>query len=133
MVEGPTLQDLWTGSPYQQVQQTFCADTQGSREVYEESYKRVIFSGLTLDRKRVVLMGRLCADGDEHVATELLPIAEFGLVNADVLAPSSMVLAALKEAMEPDVGYLCSLLGDGRVNDDKYEDEGELIGGQSRQ
>eukprot|EP00965_Chrysotila_dentata_P155395 5133676-Pleurochrysis_carterae.AAC.4 len=81
-------------------------------------------SGLALDGKRVVLMGQLCADGDEHVATELLPIAEFGLINADGLAPSSMVLAALKEAMEPHVGHLCSLLGDGRVNDVEYGDAG---------
>eukprot|EP00965_Chrysotila_dentata_P092480 3051782-Pleurochrysis_carterae.AAC.2 len=78
-------------------------------------------------------MGQLCADGEENVATELLPIAESGLVNTEGLAPSSMVLAALKEAKELDVGHLCSLLGDGRIDDEEYGDAGEFIGGESRQ
>eukprot|EP00965_Chrysotila_dentata_P090893 2999554-Pleurochrysis_carterae.AAC.1 len=78
-------------------------------------------------------MGQLSADGEEYVATELLPTAESGLVNTEGLAPSSMVLAALKEAMEMDVGHLCSLLGDGRVDDDEYGEAGEFIGGESRQ
>eukprot|EP00965_Chrysotila_dentata_P221909 6192664-Pleurochrysis_carterae.AAC.1 len=89
--------------------------TSKDRKKYEESYKRVMSSGLTLDGKRVVLMAQLCADGEEHVATDLLPIAKAGMVNAEGLVPSSMVLGALKEAMEPDGGRLCALLGDDRV------------------
>eukprot|EP00965_Chrysotila_dentata_P099374 3285163-Pleurochrysis_carterae.AAC.1 len=78
-------------------------------------------------------MGHLCEDGEEHVATDLLPLAEAGMVDADGLIQSSMVLAALKEAMEPDVGHLCALLGEDRVNDDECVDaEGHVIG-ESRQ
>eukprot|EP00965_Chrysotila_dentata_P048626 1612971-Pleurochrysis_carterae.AAC.1 len=61
-------------------------------------------------------MGHLCDDGEEHVATDLLPLAEAGM-----------------EAMEPDVGQLCALLGEDRVDDDEYENaEGHVIG-DSRQ
>eukprot|EP00965_Chrysotila_dentata_P162241 5357678-Pleurochrysis_carterae.AAC.1 len=78
-------------------------------------------------------MGHLCDDGEEHVATDLLPLAEAGMVDADGLIQSSMVLTVLKEAMEPDVGHLCALLGEDRVDDDDYENaEGHVIG-DSRQ
>eukprot|EP00965_Chrysotila_dentata_P098917 3271686-Pleurochrysis_carterae.AAC.1 len=79
-------------------------------------------------------MGHLCEDGEEHVATGLLPLAEAGMVDADGLIPSSVVLAALKvEAMEPDVGHLCALLGEDRIDDDEYVGaEGHVIG-DSRQ
>eukprot|EP00965_Chrysotila_dentata_P152800 5050170-Pleurochrysis_carterae.AAC.1 len=78
-------------------------------------------------------MGHLYEHGEEHVATDLLPLAEAGMVDANGLFPSSMVLAALKEAIEPDVGYLCALLGEDRIDDDEYVDaEGHVIG-DSRQ
>eukprot|EP00965_Chrysotila_dentata_P114627 3788526-Pleurochrysis_carterae.AAC.1 len=44
------------------------------------------------------------------------------MVDADGLIQSSMVLAALKEAMDPDVGHLCALLGEDRNDDDEYMD-----------
>eukprot|EP00965_Chrysotila_dentata_P035384 1177241-Pleurochrysis_carterae.AAC.1 len=78
-------------------------------------------------------MGHLCEDGEEHVATDLLPLAEAGMVDTIGLIQSRMVLAVLKEAMEPDVGHLCALFGEDWIDDDEYVDaEGHVIG-DSRQ
>eukprot|EP00965_Chrysotila_dentata_P189646 6173435-Pleurochrysis_carterae.AAC.1 len=63
--------------------------TRKGREKYEES----ISVSCHVDGRHVVLMGHLCADGEEHVATDLLPMAEAGMVDADSLVPSRMVLA----------------------------------------